>query len=285
MAERGDGIFSLLRKQGLDPVRHYAEFVELNKENLDRGSLLKIGMTYKVPYSKDSFKRTGVRVHSSDGGETAIFDKELASMSLKSTRLKEAVYYLLIENHFQANKGFLQKMVLRLAADLMVHGAQVYLLDDWIPEQMAEDGSLLGPAKMGHYVDAINKRYLKHGKKYQRVLVLRANDPIVGGNMNLGLYHYQKSGDGQRLAESIQKVFSKNGINKGADGKESAIFEDKNSLFLAKNLLPAVTLLVLDKESKPGEAGQLSIKVDQRRFADLLGNGIMRDYADLNIEE
>ena len=36
VAEQGDGIFSLLRKQGLDPAKHYGEFLELNSDKIKK---------------------------------------------------------------------------------------------------------------------------------------------------------------------------------------------------------------------------------------------------------
>ncbi|WP_166523490.1 hypothetical protein [Flagellimonas ochracea] len=286
VAEQGDGIFSLLRKQGLDPVEHYVEFVELNKDDLRKGSQLQLGMSYKVPYSLDSFKKTGVRVDMVDGTETSLFEKELSKMSLKSNRLKNAVYYLLIENHVQENSGFLQQMTKKLAADLMVQGAQIYVLDMMNSITAQEDTVDIGTDKLGQCVDAVNKRYLKHNKKYQRVLLLRLKNAVDDSKMNLAFSHYQNSGDGQRFADNLQGVFKKHGINKrGEETEGSSIFEDKSTLFLAKNLLPTVTLLTLDNNSESINGEQLHIRVDNKRFAQLLGNGILKDYADLEIED
>src|SRR5690606_41954597 len=62
VAKAGDGIFSLLRKEGLDPVKHYGEFLELNAGMLHGGSFLKVGEDYRIPKSGDAFKNTGVVV-------------------------------------------------------------------------------------------------------------------------------------------------------------------------------------------------------------------------------
>ena len=56
VAQDGDGIFSMLRKQGLDPVKYYEEFVELNQDNLKNGSELHLGREYIIPYAADSYK-------------------------------------------------------------------------------------------------------------------------------------------------------------------------------------------------------------------------------------
>ena len=40
IAESGDGIYSILRKQGVDPVKYYQAFIELNEENIKDGSFM-----------------------------------------------------------------------------------------------------------------------------------------------------------------------------------------------------------------------------------------------------
>ncbi|MBT8321444.1 MAG: N-acetylmuramoyl-L-alanine amidase, partial [Eudoraea sp.] len=54
VAEKGDGIFSLLRKQGIDPSQHYQDFLALNKENIREGKHLYEGMEYYLPVPTDS---------------------------------------------------------------------------------------------------------------------------------------------------------------------------------------------------------------------------------------
>ncbi|MEX0363290.1 MAG: hypothetical protein AB3N10_20110, partial [Allomuricauda sp.] len=74
-AEKGDGIFSMLRKQGLDPVKHYEAFIDLNKNNIKEGSLLQISKEYRIPVTNDSYKSKGIRVLAAQQAEEPIFDK------------------------------------------------------------------------------------------------------------------------------------------------------------------------------------------------------------------
>ena len=84
VAKQGDGIFSILRKQGLDPVKHYEEFLKLNEGKIKDGSFLQVGVEYQIPQATDSFKKTGVTISTTNGIEEPIFDRELGKMSLKS---------------------------------------------------------------------------------------------------------------------------------------------------------------------------------------------------------
>lgn len=287
VAKQGDGIFSLLRKQGLDPVKHYEEFLLLNEGKIKNGSFLQVGVEYQIPEATDSFKKTGVHILAQNGIEEPIFDKELGSMSLKSEKLKDAVYYLVVDSEIQQDNDFLPEITQNLAAELMVHGAKVYILDNKNPEfSTANDDSVLTQTKkMGNYVEAINKRYIQNSGKYQRVLVIRANELTGKGNMNVAVYHYNKSEEGQRLAANIQNVFKKNSVSNHSYQDINMIFEDKASLYLARNVLPAISLLTMENASPKSVGDKIAVRPDKKLLANMLTNGIMNDFADLDIEE
>ncbi|MEY8781923.1 hypothetical protein AB9K32_15925 [Allomuricauda sp. XS_ASV26] len=277
IAEQGDGIFSLLRKQGLDPVKHYGEFLALNSDKIKEGSALKLGTEYKIPNASDSFKKTGIIVAPKNEEEAPIFDKELAQMSLKSEKLKDAVYYLIAENRSEGD-SFLSDISQQLAAELMTHGAKVYIMEEDLPKAKSANEN-----PMGNYVNVINKRYLQHKGKYQRVLVIRSENISGSSAMDVAVYHYNKSSQGQRFAQSIQKVFKQKNISNKTVDEASLIFEDQHSLYLAKNILPAISLLTLEKTS-PQSDSKISLKPNKKEFANLISHGIMNDYADVEFE-
>lgn len=283
VAEQGDGIFSLLRKQGLDPAKHYGEFLELNSEKIKNGTQLQVGVGYEVPRAKDSFKNTGVTVKTQDGVEAPIFDTELGQMSLKSETLKNAVYYLIVENA-EHTDTYAKEVTENLAAELMVHGAQVYVLGQETTDAIGSDKPLTQMEKMGNYIEAINKRYIQNSGKYQRVLVIRTTGVNSGNNMDVAVYHYNKSELGQRFANNIQNVFKENSVSNHTYKDVDMIFDDKSSLYLARNILPAISLITLENTTKKSNE-KIAVQLDRKRFANLLTNGIMNDYADLEIEE
>jgi len=282
VAEQGDGIFSLLRKQGLDPAKHYGEFLELNSDKIKKGSALKLGEKYKIPYADDSFKKTGVMVAAVKDEEQPIFDKELAQMSLKSEKLKDAVYYLIAENTTEQDEVFVKDITERLAAELMIHGAKVYVMGEGVSKGSVAD-SLSTESPMGDYIKAINKRYIRNTGKYQRVLVIRAENITGRDNMDVAVYHYNKSTQGQRFAQNIQSVFKEKSISNKSFEEASLIFEDKNSLYLARNILPAISLLTMENASNPSD-NKISLRSNKKEFANLISNGIMNDYVDLELE-
>ncbi|MEM9075758.1 MAG: hypothetical protein AAGC43_01920 [Bacteroidota bacterium] len=282
VAEPGEGIYSILRKQGLDPVKHYQEFVELNQANVKDGSFLHVGREYVIPYASESFKNVGVRILLASDKEEPVFEKELRNLSKKSDALKDVVYYLITENEENAPNSFAKEVELNLAKTLLENGAHVFVLEqEGLPYSDDKDS---GIQLMGTYVEAINKRYLKHSGKYQRLLIIRANGQIKG-KIDVSVYHHEKSEEGQRLAQNLREVFQKHSIKNRSYKNIEAIFEDNNTLYLAKNVLPAVSLLDIDGTSKESKAKSIEVVSNKKDLARWLANGILKDYADLKIEE
>ncbi len=282
-AEPGDGIFSLLRKEGLDPVKHYGEFLELNAGMLHGGSFLKVGEDYRIPKSGDAFKNTGVVVKTTLGVEEPLFDRELARMSLRSDQLKDAVYYIIDDQETLLENTFVRDLIKRLAADLMVHGAKVYVMGDG--DLDPSDGPLpRGPQRLGDYIDAVNRRYLQNSGKYQRVLVIRTRDLDESLPMVVTLQHDHKNGRGQRLAVNIQKSFRDHSGGNVSNLDSDMVFQDRNSLYLSNNILPPLSLLTLENSSRKSKE-KIVLPPNRERFARWIGDGIMRDYAELEIEE
>lgn len=282
VAEQGDGIFSMLRKQGLDPVKHYEAFIELNKDAIKNGSYLQVGVSYKIPRSEDSFKETGILVDANQKTEGPIFDEELADMSLKSEKLKDVVYYLILENNGTDDAGFAHEIVQEVTASLMVHGAKVYVMGDEVPMDSTGQNPLADTERMALYIDIINKRYIQNTGKYQRVLVLQAKEVSDKENLDVAVYHYNKSDEGQRLAESIQTIFRKNSSSRYLPNVDM-VFEDSKNLYLARNILPAISVLTIEKSSKNSKE-KIPVHPDKAKFASWISNGILNDYVDLEIE-
>ncbi len=298
VAESGDGIFSILRKQGLNPTKYYAEFVALNEKNLRNGSELHLGRAYLIPYAADSFKKTAVQVRTDNKMEESIFKSELAEISPKSTRLKNAVIYLISGNSVDATSASVNKLTdeitLNLAQELMVHGAQVYLIESEAENKHAlaeespfkkTEGAMAPLSQMQEYVEIINKKYLKHQGKYQRLLITRVNDDITDEHCEVSVYHHNSSEDGRRIAANIQRTFNENSIESKPFREYTEIFTDKNNLYLAKNALPPITLIEIGNGKKLTIEDTILVNADQELLSNIITSGVLNDYADLEIEK
>lgn len=299
VAEKGDGIFSILRKQGLNPAKYYADFVELNKDNLRNGSELHLGRAYIIPSVSDSYKNTAIQVQAENDIEESIFEAELASISPKSTKLKNAVIYLISGNNLLGKSSKVdmlsQEITLNLAQELMVHGAQVYLIKSNVKSKAliiedayrdnVSEGAMADLSQMQEYVEIINKKYLKHQGKYQRLLITRVNNNITEEHCKVSVYHHNSSENGRRIASNIQHVFNENSIESKPFKEYTEIFTDKNNLYLAKNVLPAITLIQIGNDKKPTIEDIILVNSNQEIFSSLITNGVLNDYADLEIEK
>ncbi len=293
VATSGDGIFSLLRKQGINPAKYYEEFLGLNQENIKNGSELYVGRTYTMPEAPDSFKNMGRLVKVAENTESPIFDKELAKLNSKSDKLKNAVYYLISEDDKGDNK-FSADITLNLARELLVNGAKVYILEKnnestdvaqqkTGSEDEGEDDVLMKTTQS--YVSIINKRYLKHSTKYQRLLVVRSNGLTSSRNLDVSIFHHDKSEEGEKFAKNIQSVFKENSVKSRSFENYAELFDDKNNLFLAKNTLAPITVVEIGDFENNLNQKKFSVRSDKEALAKWLTSGLFKDYADLEIEE
>ena len=174
IAKEGEGIYTLLRKNNLDPALYFTTFLELNKGSIGRDSSLYIGKTYLLPEAVNPKQdSTAIAEKSTASGNITtkesseavkevtseakvvdypFFGKNYSPVTVKDQQLKGAVYYL-TSGHGGPDPGAVGKygpymlgedeyaydVTLRLARSLMEHGATVYVIiqdpDDGIRDE------------------------------------------------------------------------------------------------------------------------------------------------------
>ncbi|EJF08619.1 MULTISPECIES: N-acetylmuramoyl-L-alanine amidase [Pontibacter] len=163
VAMPGDGIYTLLRRHGLNPSEHLQKFVEMNKERFGKDNGLIAGKEYTLPEgataaesnavaSDNTRVATEVSKTRSDVSATPakvaarvlempLFGEKYSRVELKSSKLQGAVYYLSsghggpdpgavgkYGNHDLAEDEYAYDVTIRLARVLMEHGATVYMI-------------------------------------------------------------------------------------------------------------------------------------------------------------
>ncbi|MBT8182679.1 MAG: N-acetylmuramoyl-L-alanine amidase, partial [Eudoraea sp.] len=295
IAQKGDGIYSLLRKQGVDPYITYDDFIALNLPRLRDSMHLYEGMTYIIPETSvespeiatEEMEEEGTNIKD-EANSYEIFGEKYAEVTNKSERLKGTVYYL-ISGHGGPDPGAMTQtsgksisedeyaydVTLRLARELLSHGALVYIIvrdpDDGIRDarilEMDKDELVLPDQtiplnqkdRLDQRVDAVNKLYLKHKGKHQRLVVTHVDSRSKGQNIDVFFYYHEKSKNGKKLAESIHNTFKKKYKKYQPNRSYSGTFEDRSNLYLVKKTLPAMTFI---------EIGNIRNKKDQRRILD-----------------
>ena len=166
-AKEGDGIYSLLRDNGLNPPDHIQMFLELNKENLGENNKLYLGRTYLLPKaneslpasdsslkSESSLPSSGIsKSENADPPNTSgmeekglmrnvpYFGKAHESFKIRDQQLQGAVYYLLAGHggpdpgalgtygpYVLSEDEYAYDVTIRLARRLMEHSATVYMI-------------------------------------------------------------------------------------------------------------------------------------------------------------
>jgi N-acetylmuramoyl-L-alanine amidase len=167
-ALEGDGIYTLLRRHGLDPSAYLNPFLELNGDKIGQNNTLFIGKTYRLPLPDSASVHTSRAAEQSDAApdpelalgnhttasnanentvttpavlEYPLFGKKYARVEVIDQQLKGAVYYL-VSGHGGPDPGAIGKygpyllsedeyaydVSIRLARRLMEHGATVYMI-------------------------------------------------------------------------------------------------------------------------------------------------------------
>lgn len=303
VAKQGDGIFSILRKEGLDPVKYYPDFIELNADSLRNGSELVLGRTYLIPDATDSFKEMGIKINVDDDSESSIFGEELATFSSKSDKLKNAVIYLMpasSQTHASNEKLSTEQDILKaVAKELLLNGSKVYLLessnpvntaieeeDDEEEQQVEVEAPMAGLETMRSYLDYLNKYFLKNSgtQKYQRLLVIDLKEESVDNKYHKVSVFHDNNTEGKQFANNIGEIFNKSKIL-DTSKDFTAIFAQKNNLFLAKNALPPLTFIEFRGTENPKTEGRIKVKPEKSWLTDVITSGIVNDYAKLEFQD
>lgn len=288
IAEKGDGVYSLLRKQGVNPYETFDDFIALNQDNLRDSVHLYEGRTYLLPIT-DSIpeKENSIVVETASESEASypIFGRKYAKVDLKSERLKGAVYYL-VSGHGGPDPGAMTKfggidisedeyaydITLRLGRELISHGALVYLIirdeNDGIRDERIlkidrdevahpnETIPLNQVARLKQRVQIVNKLHKKHKGQFQRLIVTHVDSRSKGQNIDVFFYHHSESKNGKKLAESIHKTFQKKYKKYQPNREYRGTFGDRN-LYMVNKTWPAMAYI---------EIGNIRNKKDQKRI-------------------
>lgn len=161
-AKKGDGIYSILRNNGLEPTVHLKQFISLNKKLLRDGSRLFVGQSYILPFKrKDSVLNrttdsiplptvdtvpklaidTVPKISAKPVLSYPIFGEAHSDIIIENNKLRGAVYYLVsghggpdpgatvkLDGHLLCEDEYAYDVTLRLARKLISQGAEVYII-------------------------------------------------------------------------------------------------------------------------------------------------------------
>ncbi|HET6555980.1 MAG TPA: N-acetylmuramoyl-L-alanine amidase [Prolixibacteraceae bacterium] len=309
-AKKGDGIYAVLKQNGLAPKEYFDLFIELNKGKLGKDHSLIIGHTYLLPVSKAKNSAVQAVLPVKEAAPVKkiqeIYGKDYHEVSIKSRELAGTVYYLVsghggpdpgavgfLDNHMLCEDEYAYDVTLRLARNLTERGATVYMIirdpDDGIrddaflkpdrdevcyPNQQIPQGQL---ERLKQETEAVNKLYRTNKGKFQRMVVIHVDSRSKKENIDVFFYHKKGSKTGEKLAFTLKDTFGQrykvHQPNRGYSGTVS-----HRNLYVINNSLASSVFI---------ELGNINHKRDQQRFliadnrqavANWLRDGLMEEY-------
>jgi len=308
VAKKGDGIYSLLRQQGVNPYKYYDRFIALNASNLRDSVHLYEGKTYVLPsFVKANSneiiateKRSGVTV------SHEIFGEKFKETEIKSNRLKGAIYYLVsghggpdpgtitsYNNKTIAEDEYAYDITLRLAKELISHSATVYMIvrdeNDGIRNKRVlaiDHDEVVYPKKkipldqikrLRQRTETINGLYQEHKGAYRRLIVTHIDSRSKGENIDVFFYHHSKSKNGKKLAESIHKVFQKKYKKYQPNRAYNGTFSDRG-LYLVNYTAPAMAYIEIGNLQNKRDQKRILYAVNRQALAEWIAQGVLDDF-------
>ncbi|WP_162053061.1 N-acetylmuramoyl-L-alanine amidase family protein [Pontibacter pamirensis] len=314
VAKKGDGIYTLLRRHGLDFSNHLNSFLELNQGNIGKDNSLFAGKTYLLPSVSSgtaadapasAVSKSKAAAHK--GMNVSLFGDKYANVEVKDQQLKGAVYYL-TSGHGGPDPGAVGKygsyqlaedeyaydVTIRLARVLMEHGATVYMIvqdpNDGIRDENVlvmdtdeinypnEKISYSQRERLRQRTRAINNLYAQHKGAYQRMLAIHVDSRSKSQNIDVFFYHHENSALGQKMAETIHQTFTSKYKRYQPNRDYFGNVSHRSSLYVIKYTHPPTVFI---------ELGNIRNDLDQRRFviannrqalANWISDGIIADY-------
>ena len=280
-AVAGDGVYSLLRKNGVEPTKYAKQFIALNKDLLKNDNELVLGKEYKIPYHMAMVRTVS---------ETETVEKDnlvIPQIVPETNSLKEAIIYLVVNGPI-TNTNSSENFLMNLSKELMLKGATIVPIG--LESQMANSTAMTVEQAMAEdpisnldnlkaYVDRINQNYLKNRGAYQRILVVDLSKVKTSeNNVAVTIFHHKKSDVGERFAFHLNEIFvNENKANSTL--KYTDTFKNERNLFLARNTLPPVTLIKLETSK---DAKSLILR-EPNILHKLITSGIEKDYSSLSL--
>lgn len=288
----GEGIWSLLRRSGVEPTSaSVAEFKSMNAGKLRNGSELRRDVTYRVPARS---------LH------VPLFGKDFATVPLKSDQLKGHVYYI-VGGHGGPDPGTLgtyegktmpedeiaYDTALRLARELMMDGATVYVIvqdpddgirdDTYLPVDHDEvyygDKTIVlnQASRLRTRASIINNLYDKHRKTAlsQQVISLHVDAYGYKVEPQVDVHFIVGSRSGKTLArtvrETIEDKYRYYQPDRGYKGEIK-----KRNLMILRETKPTAVLIELGNIRHRGDQHRLIKPSNRQTLAEWIKEGLVR---------
>lgn len=234
-----------------------------------------------------------------------IFGKKYEDVTIEDNRLLDHVYYL-VSGHGGPDPGALGKLgdhrisedeyaydvTLRLARNLIAHGAVVYLItrdpNDGIRDEESlplDEDEVCYPeqpiplnqkARLKQRTDIINNLYHENKKKglTQRTIEIHVDSRMEAKKIDLFFYHYPGSSKSEMLAENmlqtVKKKYSEHQKNREYNGVVTA-----RNLYSVREVLTPLVYIELGNITNDFDQKRLIINNNRQALANWFAEGLM----------
>ena len=307
VAQAWEGIYEILLRNDLEPKVHKTPFIEVNKLSLSDDTLLIAGNTYQLPKKIHTTKPERKVIPKAKNNTYPIFGKKYEKVPEIDNSLEEAVYYL-VSGHGGPDPGALGKygshtlsedeyaydVTLRLARNLISHGATVYLIiqdkndgirDDAILRLDKQEVTLSDEklplnqkARLKQRADEVNKLYYRHKGSFQRLIAIHIDSRSKGQNIDVFFYHHHNSRSGNKLAREIHKVFKAKYDRHQPGRNYHGTVSARSNLYMVKNTLPPIVYIELGNIKNYRDQLRFVISDNRQALANWIELGIINDF-------
>ncbi len=306
VAEKGEGIYRLLTRNGLDVSSSLKSFIELNKENLGKDNSLLAGVTYKLPVTEEETYSETPATGTASTMHFDIFGKKYADVEIVSTQLKGAVYYLMAghggpdpgavakyNNQLLCEDEYAYDVTIRLARNLISNGASVYMITR-DPNDGIRDESYLKADKdeicyfdqviplnqlkrLRQRTDAVNSLYQKNKGTFQRMVAIHVDSRSRGEHIDVFFYHDKRSETGEKATRILQKTFQdKYDIHQPGRGYHGTV--STRNLYVVKNTYPVAIYIELGNINHLRDQKRFIVTNNRQAVANWLTEGLITDF-------
>jgi N-acetylmuramoyl-L-alanine amidase len=235
-----------------------------------------------------------------------LFGKKYKHVEVVDNSLKNQVFYL-VSGHGGPDPGtsyqgyssricedeYAYDVVLRIARNLMQHGAQVEIIVQDDSDGIRDDKILKCDndekysgniriarnqlARLADRTKVINDLYLSYkrkGYKEQKAVMIHVDSQSKNKRQDVYFYHYKPSKSGLALAENLQQTFKKK-YDKYQKNRGYKGFVKDRGLFMLRNTLPTAVYIELANIKNTEDHARLLIKENRQALANWIFEGII----------
>ena len=300
--QKGEGIELFLKRFNRTGQSYQKEFIRINKKKLGKDNALIAGVKYTLPPLRGQ-KAAGTSGKARKGYEP-LFGKKYANYSQVSSELKGACFYLVsghggpdpgaigkIGNHELHEDEYAYDIVLRIARNLMMRGAEVHIIiqdaKDGIRDQYYLNNSkretcmgspipLNQVARLKQRCDKINALERKTKCKYRRALFVHIDSRSKSKRTDVYFYH-SGSSKSKRLARTLKSTFQKK-YDHHQPGRGFRGTVSKRNLYVLQNSAPPAVFVELANIQNTYDQQRIVESNNRQALANWIAEAFVKDY-------